>query len=135
MYNDYHYLYVEDDSLSWEIMQMIMGSAMGVRNLTIFKGSEDFMARVKALPHKPDIIMLDIHIGPYDGFEMLAMLRADADYDSSRIVALTASVMSEEVERLRAAGFDGAIAKPLSVQAFPALMEQIINGENVWYIV
>ena len=135
MFKEYNYLYVEDDALSREIMNMILVGAMGVKNLAVFQDSEDFMARVKALARKPDIILLDIHVNPCDGFEMLAMLRADPKYHATRIVAVTASVMSEEVERLRVCGFDGAIAKPLSVQVFPALMEQIINGENIWHIV
>ena len=52
-----------------------------------------------------------------------------------QVVALTASVMSEEVARLKRRGFDGAIAKPLNVEAFPDLIARIMEGESVWYIV
>ncbi len=51
-----------------------------------------------------------------------------------QIIALTASVMNEEVAQLRQSGFNGAIAKPLSFSTFPALMERIANGETVWHI-
>ena len=31
-------------------------------------------------------------------------------------------------------GFDGAIAKPLNIEAFPGLIAKIMDGESVWYI-
>ncbi len=130
------YLYVEDDSLSQEIMQMILLRGMGVpaERLHIFSDSYDFMARVKALVPQPDVILLDVHVSPLDGFSMLQQLRAESDYQNARVIALTASVMNEEVAQLRQSGFNGAIAKPLSFSTFPALIERIANGETVWHI-
>lgn len=134
MFDQYTYLYVEDDQLSQEVMQLIMVQSMGVNKLTVFADSSDFMNRLMALDQKPQIILLDIHIRPLDGFEMLRLLRAHPAFSGVKIVALTASVMNEEVERLRHSGFDGAVAKPLSVQTFPALMQRVIEGEAVWHI-
>src|SRR5258708_5592819 len=134
MLNEYSYLYVEDDNLSREVMHMIMSNALGISNLTIFEDSTDFMARLKRLAKKPNVVLLDIHMKPLDGFQLIELLRADPDYQSTRIIALTASVMNEEVQKLRQSGFDGAIAKPLSIQTFPALMTRIIRGEAVWHI-
>src|SRR5690242_21427523 len=48
-----------------------------------------------------------------NGFQMLQMVREDSVYCDTKVVALTASVMNEEVERLRKSGFDGAIGKPI----------------------
>lgn len=135
MFNRYCYLYVEDDPLSREIMEMIMGHAMGIDHLTIFESSQNFMQQVANLPCKPDVFLLDIHMKPYTGFELLAMLREAAEYRNSKIIALTASVMNEEVDKLRTSGFDGAIAKPLSITTFPGLIEQVLEGETVWHIV
>jgi CheY-like chemotaxis protein len=115
-------------------MQMIMERAIGVKSVAIFDHSEDFITRVKALPNRPDIILLDIHVRPVDGFEMLSQLRAEADFKSTMVVALTASVMNEEVEKLRTSGFNGAISKPVSVSTFPALFTRILNGETIWHI-
>lgn len=134
MFDRYSYLYVEDDPLSQEIMRMLMAHGMGVENLTIFDDSREFMKRTLGLNPKPDIILLDIHVTPLDGFEMLGLLRSNHDFRATKIIALTASVMNEEVEKLRLMGFDGAIAKPLSFHTFPALIQQIIAGENVWHV-
>ncbi len=134
MSTQYHYLYVEDDALSREVLQTIMTLALGITTLTVFEDGTDFMARLKALPTKPDVVLLDIHIIPHDGFELLRMLRADPEYRNVKVIALTASVMNEEVKRLRTNGFDGAIAKPLSVTTFPDLLKRMANGESVWHI-
>lgn len=134
MFSDHVYLYVEDDLCSRQVMQMIMEKAMQVEHLVIFENSENFMERVRALSVLPDIILLDVHVQPHNGFDMLNMLREDPGLRDARVIALTASVMNEEVEELRQGGFDGAIAKPLSIQTFPDLMRCIIAGETVWHI-
>jgi len=133
MLNDKSFLYVEDDFPSREVVRRIMHS-MGVHRLTIFEDSTDFMTRYKALDNRPDVVMLDIHMKPHTGFEMLRMLRADPDSQSVIVVALTASVMSEEVELLKTSGFAGVIGKPIRMRAFPELLEDIVRGEAVWYI-
>jgi CheY-like chemotaxis protein len=105
-----------------------------VPGLTIFEDSENFLERVKALPVKPDIVLLDIHVKPIDGFTMLSVLR-DNGYADTMIVALTASVMNDEVKRLETAGFNGVIAKPVNVDVFPKLWERIVRNEKVWGVV
>jgi CheY-like chemotaxis protein len=131
---DYCYLYVEDDPFSREVMQMIMEHGLGVTNLLIFESSVDFPQRLKALSRTPDMVLLDIHVQPMDGFEMLRVLRADSAFARTKVVALTASVMNEQVDRLRTGGFDGAISKPLSILTFPDLIQRILSGEEVWHI-
>ncbi len=135
MLDGYAFLYVEDDPLSRQVMQLLMVDAMNIQQLTIFQDSNGFMDRLRALPTKPDIILLDIHMKPLDGFALLQLLRTDQDYQQTRVIALTASVMNEEVERLKHSGFDGAVAKPLSIRTFPVLLERIVKGESVWHIV
>jgi CheY-like chemotaxis protein len=65
---------------------------------------------------------------------MLALIKAETDYAETKVIALTASVMNEEITKLRTSGFDGAISKPISIQTFPNLLEQVLNGETVWHV-
>lgn len=127
------FLYVEDDALSREIMQMMMGG-LGYNQLTIFPDSENFLARAEALTPRPDVILLDVHVLPYDGFEMLDMLRSSPVLADRTVIAVTASVMNEEVSRLRTVGFNGAIGKPLDFDAFSDLIDRVLRGEEVWYV-
>ena len=130
------FLYVEDDPFSREVLRMILtvGANVPQNNLVIFEDSIDFMVRLKALPFKPDLILLDIHMKPNDGFELLRQIRADADYEKGRVLALTASVMNEDIKQLRHSGFNGAVAKPLGVTTFPNLLARVARGEAIWYI-
>jgi CheY-like chemotaxis protein len=134
MIADPNILYVEDDALSREVMKALLTRKLNFQNITIFEDSAHFMDKLRAMVTWPDVIFLDIHMEPIDGFEMLRQIRADASFRSTKIVALTASVMNEEVKLLRAAGFDGVLAKPLNVDAFPDALERILGGEQVWII-
>jgi CheY-like chemotaxis protein len=82
----------------------------------------------------PDVIFLDIHIRPIDGYQLLDLLRNEPQYQNSKIIALTASVMVQDVKRLQDAGFDGLIGKPIANKVFPRLVKNILAGEPVWYI-
>ncbi len=127
-------LYVEDEARSRKVMKMI-ATYMGFTELIMFEDSSEFVARVEALGCKPDLIFLDIHVKPYSGFEMLAMLRQLHQFDDVPIVAMTASVMNEEIEQLRVAGFNGCLAKPIDMDTFPDTVAHILNGEEIWRVV
>lgn len=128
-------LYVEDDLQSREIMYLLLVDQMELSSVTIYEDSSNFVEKVKTLSPKPDVILLDIHMRPYTGFQMLEMLRAMDAFKDTPIVALTASVMNEEIHQLRTAGFNGVIAKPLDMDSFPQVLERIMRGETVWYVV
>lgn len=131
---DVSFLYVEDDPHSRQVMELILTKAAKVRSLVIFEDSQDFPNRLQKLDPIPDIILLDIHVDPYDGFEMLAFVHQSEKMKNAKVIALTASVMNEEVEAMREKGFDGTISKPLSVSTFPGLIQHIAEGESVWYV-
>ena len=127
-------VYVEDDENSIFVMKMVVERVMKLPTLHVLQSRADFVQQVKGLGVVPDVFLLDIQMKPYDGVELLSMLRKDPQFKSSKIIALTASVTNEEVLLLKSGGFDGAIAKPLNIEAFPDLIARIINGEQVWYI-
>jgi len=128
------FLYVEDDPNSRMVLEVLIKRVMGYKDLTIFADSKDFESRVLALDTKPNVIFLDIQIGPYDGYEMLKMLRAMPDYQDTIIIAMTANVMSHDVEQLKKVGFDSLIGKPIVKDIFPELVDRILSNEDVWYI-
>jgi two-component system cell cycle response regulator DivK len=45
---------------------------------------------------------------------------------------MTANVMVDDVERARAAGFDGFLGKPIDLRRFPLQITRILQGERVW---
>ncbi len=128
-------LYVEDDSKSRDVLRMYLKLQWKLVHVTIFEDSGNFIERVEALAPQPDIILLDIHVAPYTGFEMLRMLREHSRFKDIPVVALTASVMNDEVHALNKAGFNGCLAKPVDFKTFPEHIQRIMNGERLWRIV
>ena len=128
------FLYVEDDALSRRIIDVMLRQVMGFSNTTIFDNSADFLDRLRALPTIPDVVFLDVQIRPHDGYEVLNLLRQDSTYRDVPVIAMTANVMSHDVEHLKKAGFSGLIGKPILKEVFPQLVKNILNGEAVWYV-
>jgi two-component system cell cycle response regulator DivK len=79
-----------------------------------------------------DLILMDIHLPEEDGYQALAKLRAHPKFADTTIVAVTAEATESNLQRARAAGFDGFIGKPLDPDRFPEQVKQILHGEQVW---
>lgn len=127
-------LYVDDDPGSREVMDLLLSAVMELAHVTILPDSTRFIETLTSLQPHPDIILLDIHVDPLDGFEMLNVIRTLPKFSNTTVVALTASVMNEEVQRLQMAGFDGVIAKPIDIDTFPSLLSRILQGERYWNV-
>lgn len=69
---------------------------------------------------RPDLILMDIQLPGMDGLEATALLKGDPATASIPVIALTALAMKGDEERIRAAGCDGYIAKPLAYKSFLA---------------
>lgn len=75
---------------------------------------------VLARSEQPDLILMDIQLPGMDGFEATKQLKSDSITSSIPVIALTALAMKGDEERIRAAGCDGYIAKPMRYQEFLA---------------
>ncbi len=128
------FLYVEDDLASRQVMEVLLNDVMGFSNYIVFEDSVNFMDRLNALPETPDVIFLDIHIKPADGHQLFHMIRKSERYRTVILVALTASVMSNEVKHLRETGFRHLIGKPINPLTFPEKLTDILAGKEVWDI-
>ena len=69
-----------------------------------------------ARDEQPDLILMDIQLPGMDGLEATALLKRDDATRAIPVIALTALAMKGDEERIRAAGCDGYIAKPMRYQ-------------------
>ena len=67
---------------------------------------------------QPDLILMDIQLPGMDGLQATALLKGDPATSAIPVVALTALAMKGDEERIRAAGCDGYIAKPIHYRHF-----------------
>jgi two-component system cell cycle response regulator DivK len=73
-----------------------------------------------ARSEKPHLILMDIQLPGMDGLEATALLKKDVATHDIPVIALTALAMKGDEERIRAAGCDGYIAKPMRYKDFLA---------------
>ncbi len=103
-----------------------------VRDVLTFKGYEIIEAETGeeglrlARDRHPSLIMMDIRLPGIDGVETLRQLRAEEATRDIPVMALTASVMTADQQRITQAGFDACQAKPISVKDFMATVERLV---------
>ena len=75
-----------------------------------------------ARDEQPDLILMDIQLPGMDGLQATGLLKADPATRAIPVIALTALAMKGDEERIRAAGCDGYVAKPLAYKDFLAVV-------------
>ena len=104
-------LYIEDNPANLELVRRIIGRRPGAE----FIGAADGETGVElARAHRPDVILLDIHLPGMDGFKVLRTLRATAETEHIPVIALTAAASDFDKKRGRAAGFYDYLTKPIA---------------------
>ena len=100
-------LLVEDDQMNVELFE----SALETDGHEIVTERDGAAGEARA-SDRFDLVLLDIQLPKKDGLEVCRSLRARGL--RMPIVALSASVLPEEIARTKAAGFDLFLSKPIS---------------------
>src|SRR3989454_9439548 len=104
-----------------------------VREVLTFKGREIIEAETGEegvrLGHerRPRLVLMDIRLPGIDGIEALRRLRAGQPTRRIPIMAMTASVMTADRQKITDAGFDAFQSKPLKVSDFVAAVERLLD--------
>jgi two-component system cell cycle response regulator DivK len=78
----------------------------------------------------PALILMDIQLPGMSGIDALQVLRADARTRAIPIIAVTASAMVRDLQRIREAGFDGYQTKPIKVTEFVAAVREMLDSRR-----
>ena len=76
---------------------------------------------------KPALILMDFHLPGMNGIQALEVLRADDATRAIPVIAVTASAMTEDRQKIIAAGFDGLQTKPINVKTFLEAVAQTLQ--------
>ena len=104
-------LVIEDNPLNLKLLRDLL-RAVGYHTVEATTAQGGIAA---AVAHEPRLVLLDIQLPDTDGLAVLASLRAQPRTAALPILALTASAMPEDHERILEAGFDGYLAKPIDI--------------------
>ena len=113
-------LVVEDQPLNMELAVAILEN----NGYEVWTASDAKECLTLLQKSRPDIILMDIQMPGTDGLELTRILRADPATKDLLIVAMTAYAMEEDAARVKDAGCDGYLIKPIQTR----LLAQQIAG-------
>ena len=109
-------LIIEDNPANMKLATFLLQSA----GHTVFSATDAEAGLTMARGEQPDLILMDIQLPGMDGLQATALLKRDEATRAIPVIALTALAMKGDEERIRAAGCDGYIAKPMRHREFLA---------------
>ena len=89
---------------------------------TVLSATDAEAGLTLARDEHPDLILMDIQLPGMDGLAATVLLKRNDATRAIPVIALTALAMEGDEERIRAAGCDGYIAKPLAYRDFLAVI-------------
>jgi two-component system cell cycle response regulator DivK len=107
-------LIIEDNPTNMTLAIFLLQSA----GHTVISATDAEAGLTLARGEHPDLILMDIQLPGMDGLQATGLLKGDAATRAIPVIALTALAMKGDEERIRAAGCDGYIAKPMRYQDF-----------------
>jgi len=114
-------LVIDDDEALLEVVREFLRSS----GYDVETARHGFLAGYLAGHHRPDVILLDIMMPGLDGYEVLALMRRRAEAHGIPVIACT-SLKGPEVEaRIRGAGFDAYVRKPIDFKSLLLLLEAL----------
>jgi len=118
-------LVVEDNAANMRLSTFLLESEGHV----VLRAADAEEGLTLARDEQPDLVLMDIQLPGMDGLEATALLKADAKTRAIPVIALTALAMKGDEERIRAAGCDGYIAKPLAYRNFLSVVNaHLVNA-------
>ena len=116
-------LVVEDNDKNRKLVRDVL-TAKGYRLVEAETGEDgERLAR----DEHPALVLMDIQLPGINGIEALRQLRADPATAGIPVIAVTASAMTQDRQKILAAGFDAYQSKPISIRPFLDLVREVLD--------
>jgi two-component system, cell cycle response regulator DivK len=119
-------LIIEDDAASRKLVRDVL-QVKGYQTLECETAEEGIRL---AKTQQPRLILMDIQLPRMNGIEALRQLRANANTQAIPVIAVTASVMTEQQTNVLEAGFDAFERKPISVAGLLEKVSRFLQGTS-----
>jgi len=116
-------LVVEDNDKSRKLVRDLLA----VKGYTVVEAETGEEGVNLARERSPSLVLMDIRLPGIDGIEALGRLRAEDATRGIPVMAMTASVMAGDRQRVLDAGFDAFQSKPIKIKEFLAAVEQLLE--------
>lgn len=119
-------LIVEDNELNMKLFHDLLEAS----GMTILQTRNGVDALKVAKAEKPDLIVMDIQLPEMSGLEVTEKIKADPELRPIPVVAVTAFAMKGDEERIRAAGCEAYLSKPISIDRFISTIKSFLPKEG-----
>jgi CheY-like chemotaxis protein len=120
-------IYAEDNPSNLRLVQRLLARRGNIRLVTATRG--DVVADL-VRKHRPDLILLDLHLPGLGGEDVLRVLQADPETARTPTVVVSADATPGQIERLLAAGAKEYLTKPLDVARFIAVVQASLEDAD-----
>lgn len=120
-------LYIEDNPSNLALMERIAGMR---ENISLLSAAQGCLGLDLARAHRPDLVLLDLHLPDMPGLEVLQKLRSDEITRAIPVVAVSADATSGHIDELLAAGAQSYMTKPLEVPSLLRLLDQTLASSQ-----
>jgi len=116
-------LIVEDNEKNMKLVRDIL-QHQGHTTLEAATGTDGVRL---AQEQRPDLILMDIQLPDIDGIAALRQIRAQPNLDATPVIAVSASVMPDEQQKVVSSGFDAFITKPIDLKRFRETVQRFLT--------
>jgi len=116
-------LIVEDNEKNMKLVRDIL-QHQGHTTLEAATGTDGVRL---AQEQRPDLILMDIQLPDIDGIAALRQIRAQPNLDATPVIAVSASVMPDEQQKVVSSGFDAFITKPIDQKRFRETVQRFLT--------
>ena len=123
-------LLVEDSLVDARLTMGALKKGQVPHRLTLVRDGAEAMEFLRqegcfARAPRPDLMLLDLHLPKKDGLEVLSEVKADYDLQSIPIVVLTASDVTEDMQKCELLHVDAYMNKPVDTERFIEVVRQL----------
>ncbi len=115
-------LIVEDEPRNMKVMLMVLRP----HGYTLLEATDGEEALEMAVRDKPDLIMMDMQLPKMNGIEATRRLRQMPGFNHTLIIAVTASAMKGDMEKMIEAGCDTYLSKPINTRELPEVIAEML---------
>jgi two-component system, cell cycle response regulator DivK len=113
-------LVVDDNPANLKLARVVLaGAGFAVRTAG---DAEAAMHEIESA--SPQLILMDVQLPGMDGLTLTRQLKGDPRYRHIVVIGLTAYAMRGDEEKVRAAGCDGYMSKPIDIEALPRVVAE-----------
>jgi PAS domain S-box-containing protein len=117
-------LYVEDNLANLELVERALARRPTLRLLPLMQGG---LALDLAAQHRPDLILLDVHLPDLDGEEVLRRLKGDDRTADIPVIMLSTEATTRQESRFRQAGATAFLTKPIRVMELLVAVDEALS--------